>query len=59
VRETVLSAMAIERALHGIAAQLTSQYRLTYVTAAPAREAKVEVTVALPGVKVRMGVPQR
>jgi VWFA-related protein len=59
VRENVLSAMGIERALHGIAAQLTSQYRLTYVSAAAAREAKVEVTVALPGVKVRMGVPPR
>lgn len=59
VRESVLSAMGIERALHGIAAQLTSRYRLTYVSAAAAREAKVEVTVALPGVKVRMGVPRR
>jgi len=59
VRETVLSPMGIERVLHGIAAQLTSQYRLTYVSAAAAREAKVEVTVALPGVKVRMGVPRR
>jgi len=58
-RENVLSAMGIERALRGIAAQLTSQYRLTYAGADPAREAKVEVTVALPGVKVRMGAPRR
>jgi VWFA-related protein len=57
-RETVLSAMGIERALQGIAAQLTSRYRLTYASAAPARDAKVEVTVALPGVKVRMGIPR-
>jgi hypothetical protein len=59
VRETVLSAMGIERALQGIAAQLTSQYRLTYASAAGARDAKVEVTVALPGVKVRMPVSRR
>lgn len=59
VRESVLSAMGIERALQGIAAQLTSQYRLTYASAAAARDAKVEVTVALPGVKVRMGAPRR
>lgn len=57
-RETVLSAMGIERALRGIAAQLTSRYRLTYASAAPG-DAKVEVTVALPGVKVRMGAPGR
>jgi VWFA-related protein len=59
VRETVLSAMGIEQALKGIAAQLTSRYRLTYASAAPARDAKVEVTVALPGVKVRMDDPRR
>ena len=59
VRETVLSAMGIERALQGIAAQLTSQYRLTYASAAAARNPKVEVTVALPGVKVRVGAPRR
>ena len=58
-REAVLSAMGIERALRGIAAQLSSQYRLTYGSAAPARDAKLEVTVALPGVKVRMGAPRR
>lgn len=58
-RETVLSAMGIERALKEIAAQLTSQYRLTYASAGAARDARVEVTVALPGVKVRMGVPRR
>jgi VWFA-related protein len=59
VRETVLSAMGIEQALKGIAAQLTSRYRLTYASAAPARDPKVEVTVALPGVKVRMDDTRR
>jgi VWFA-related protein len=57
-RETVLSAMGIERALRGLAAQLTSRYRLTYASGAP-KDARVEVSVALPGVKVRMGVPAR
>ena len=59
VRETVLSAMGVERALQVIAAQLTSTYRLTYASVAPAKDLKVEVTVALPGVKVRMAVPRR
>ena len=59
VRETVLAPMGIERALKGIAAQLTSQYRLTYAGTAAARPPKVEVTVAFPGVKVRMGAPRR
>ena len=59
LRETVLSAMGLERALAGVAAQLTSQYRLTYTSAAGARAPKVEVTVALPGVKVRVGSPRR
>lgn len=59
VRETVLSAMGMERVLRGLASQLTSQYRLTYAGAPAARPSKVEVTVALPGVKVRMGAPRR
>ena len=58
-RETVLSAMGIGRALTEIAAQLTSQYRLTYLTPASGDNPEVEVTVALPGVKVRMGAPRR
>lgn len=59
VRETLLSPMGIERALKGIAAQLTSRYRLSYAGAPGPRPPKVEVTVALPGVKVRMGTPRR
>ena len=54
LRETVLSPMALERALGLLAAQLSAQYRATYVTAAPARDPKVEVAVAVPGVKVRV-----
>jgi VWFA-related protein len=59
VRETVLSPMGIERVLKSIAAQLTSQYRLTYAGTSGARAPKVELTVALPGVKVRMAAPRR
>lgn len=59
VRETVLSAMAVERALRVVAAHLAGQYRVTYLAGSPRRDAKVEVTVALPGVKVRVGDPRR
>jgi VWFA-related protein len=59
VRETVLSAMGIEPTLKGIAAQLNAQYRLTYASGPATRDGKVEVTVALPGVKVRMATPPR
>jgi VWFA-related protein len=58
-RETVLSPMGIEKALKGLAAQLTSRYRLTFAGAAGPRTPKVDLTVALPGVKVRMGAPRR
>jgi VWFA-related protein len=59
VRETVLSPMGIERILRSLAAQVTSQYRLTYAGAPGARQPRVDVSVALPGVKVRMGAPRR
>ncbi len=59
VRETVLSPMGIERVLKSLAAQLTSQYRLTYAGGAGSRPPKVEVSVALPGVKVRVGATRR
>jgi VWFA-related protein len=58
-RETVLAAMGIDRALKSLASQLTSRYRLTYAGAPGARAPKVDVAVALPGVKVRMGAPRR
>jgi hypothetical protein len=59
VRETVLSAMGIERLLRSLAAQLTSRYRLTYAGAPGDRPRGVDVSVALPGVKVRMAAPRR
>jgi VWFA-related protein len=54
VRETVLTAMAVERTLHKLAAHLAGQYRATFVSAG-GRDAKLDVAVALPGVKVRVG----
>lgn len=59
VRETVLSPMALDRALARLGAQLSAQYRATYVSAAPARDAKLEVSVAVPGVKVHVGDRRR
>jgi hypothetical protein len=59
VRETVLSSMGIERVLKALAAELTSRYRISYLGPVSEKEPKVEVTIALPGVKVRMGAPQR
>jgi hypothetical protein len=59
VRETLLSPMGLERLLRTLAAQLTSRYRLTYAGAPGERQPKVDVSVALPGVKVRMANPRR
>ena len=59
VRETVLSSMGVEKALHRLAAHLAGQYRATFVSAAQGRDAKLEVAVALPGVKVRVGERSR
>jgi hypothetical protein len=59
IRETVLSPMALDRSLALLAAQLSAQYRATYVSAAGGGHAKVEVVVAQPGVKVRVGGRRR
>ena len=53
VRETVLSSMGVESALKKLAAHLSGQYRATFLSAG-ARDPKLEVSVALPGVKVRV-----
>ena len=58
VRETVLSSMGVEHALQKLAAHLGGQYRATFLSAG-ARDAKLEVAVALPGVKVRVGERSR
>lgn len=56
-RDTVLSAMGAGKALLEIAGQLRASYRLTYEGGA-ARDAKVEVSVARPGVTVRVAEPR-
>jgi VWFA-related protein len=58
IRETVLSSMAVERALHKLAAHLGGQYRATFVSSG-VKDPKLEVAVALPGVKVRVGERSR
>ena len=59
-RDTLLSAMGVERALDSFAGELSSQYRLTYESVAGLKDKdrKVEVKVARPGAKVRIGIPR-
>jgi VWFA-related protein len=51
--ERPLSAMGVDRALRKISGELAGQYRLTFD--AVQKDAKLEVQVARPGVKVRVG----
>jgi VWFA-related protein len=59
-REVVLSAMGTGRVLDLFAGELGSQYRLTYESVAGLKDKdrKVEVKVARPGAKVRIGTPR-
>ena len=59
-REILLSAMGTGRTLDSFAGELASQYRLTYdsVAGLKDKDRKVEVKVARPGAKVRIGVPR-
>ena len=59
IRETVLSPMALDRALNHLAAHLSAQYRATYVTADPGGDPKLEVAVAMPGAKARVAGRRR
>jgi VWFA-related protein len=54
--ETTLSSMGVGAALRKIGADLAGQYRLSYATLPVIKEAKLEVRVARPGSKVRVGV---
>jgi VWFA-related protein len=58
--EILLSAMGAGRTLDSFAGELASQYRLTYdgVAGLKDKDRKVEVKVARPGAKVRIGVPR-
>ena len=55
--ESTLSAMGVDDALDKIAADLAGRYRVSYATLSESRTGKVEVKVARPGVKVRVGPP--
>jgi VWFA-related protein len=59
-REVLLSSMGTGRMLETFAAELSSQYRLTFesVSGLKDKDRKVEVKVARPGAKVRIGVPR-
>lgn len=51
-REILLSPMGVDEALKPFAAELKAQYRLSYLSG---DKGKVEIKVARPGLKVRMG----
>ena len=55
IKETTMSAMGVPRALEKVAQALKAPYRLSYATVPDLKERKVEVQVARPGVKVRIG----
>jgi VWFA-related protein len=59
-RDILLSAMGAGRTLDSFAGELASQYRLTYegVPGLKDKDRKVEVKVARPGAKVRIGTPR-
>jgi len=57
--ETTLSAMGVARALEKIARQMSAQHRLLYATVPDLKDRKVEVKVARPDVKVRVGIARR
>jgi hypothetical protein len=51
-REVLLAPMGVADVLKAFAAEMKAQYRLSYVSG---DKGKVEIKVARPGVKVRMG----
>ena len=53
--ESTLSVMGVDAALRKLSAHLRAQYRLSYATVPDLRNRKIEVKVARPGVKVRVG----
>lgn len=57
--ETTLSAMGVARALDKVQRQLGAQHRLLYATVPDLKDRKVEVKVARPDVKVRVGIARR
>jgi len=56
--DITLSSMAAESELKKLAAHLRSQYQLTYVTVGDLKQRKIEIQVARPRAKVRVGPPR-
>jgi len=52
--ETVLHSMALPAALQKLGADLAAQYRLSYASLSDVKNPKLDVTVARPGVRVRV-----
>jgi VWFA-related protein len=58
MHEVVLSSLAIDGAMKKMTAFLRGQYRLSYSTLPGLKNRKLEVRIARPGVKVRLGPSQ-
>lgn len=56
--ENLLSSLAADGALKKVSAALRGQYRLSYATLPGLKSRKLEVKVARPGIKVRLGPSQ-
>lgn len=57
VLSTTLSPMGLDREMRGLLACISGQYRLTYATPPELKQRKLEIHVARPGTKVRVGSP--
>ncbi|HET7747591.1 MAG TPA: VWA domain-containing protein [Vicinamibacteria bacterium] len=57
--ESTLSGLGLDTALHRVSGELHGRYRLTYLGPPGDRQPKLEVTVARPGAKVRVGSSRR
>lgn len=55
LHEALLSAMGVRKALEKVAADLGGRYRLSYASLPAIKERRLEVKVARPGVRVRLG----
>ena len=58
LHETVLSSLGVESGMKKLSAFLRGSYRLSYATLPGLKNRKLEVKVARPGVKVKVGPSQ-
>jgi VWFA-related protein len=56
--QTLLSPMGMDNALQKIASEISSQYRVSFASLPEAKVGKIEVKIARPGVRVRVGPRQ-